>query len=64
MLAQVASNMTGPAGHIARWANIAHARSKTIEELPVKWLVLQLIEDVSDVFVHNPVITGLNIHVP
>ena len=40
-----------------------HARSKTIEKLAVKWLVPQLIEDVSDVLVRYSVVACLGVHV-
>jgi hypothetical protein len=49
------------ATHIARWTETTHARSKSVEQLSVKRLVLQLPEDASDVFVSNAVVACLAI---
>jgi hypothetical protein len=54
--------MSRAAAHIAHRAKIAHTRCKTIEKLPIKRLVLQLIEDASNVFIRYPVVAGLGIH--
>jgi len=62
VLVQVTSDMTRPAPQIAGRANVAHARSKTIEKLTIKRLVPQLIEDASDVFVRYSVVACLGVH--
>jgi hypothetical protein len=54
--------MTRPAPQIACRTNFAHTCGKTVEKLPIKRLMLQLIEDVSDVFIRYSVVAGLGVH--
>jgi len=51
--------VTRAATHVARRADITHARRKSVEQLSVQWLVLQLIEYAPDVFVRYLVVAGL-----
>jgi hypothetical protein len=60
---EVTSHMPGAATHIAHQTDIAHARRKTIEQVPVKRLVLQLLENAPDVFVRYSVVASLGVHV-
>ena len=59
VLVQVTSNMSRAATHVARRADLTHACRKSVEQLSVEWLVLQLIEDAPDVFVRYLVVAGL-----
>ena len=62
LLVKVTCNMTRAASQIAYRAKIADTCCETVEKLPIKWLMLQLIEDASDVFVRYSVVAGLDLH--
>ena len=51
--------MSRAATDVTSGADITHARCKSVEQLSVEWLVLQLIEDPPDIFVRYPVVAGL-----
>jgi hypothetical protein len=53
--------MSRPTADIAHWTYPTHAGGKSIEQLSIERLVLQLIEDASDVFVRYQVVAGLTI---
>ena len=53
--------MARTATQVACWTEITHARSKWVEKLSVKQLVLHLLEDASDVFVSDEVVARLAI---
>jgi hypothetical protein len=61
MIPEVPRNVARTATHVARWTEITHARSKSVEHLSVKRLVVQLLEDASDVFVSDAVVARLAI---
>jgi len=54
----VGCNVPRTATHVARRTNNTHARGKSVEQLSIERLVLQLIEDASDVFVRYLVVAG------
>src|SRR5262245_21572174 len=58
-LAQVTSNVSGAATHVARRADVAHARGEPVEQLSVDRLVLQFLEDATDILVGYEVVAGL-----
>src|SRR6516165_3630419 len=58
-LVQVTSNLPGTATHVARRADVAHARGEPVEQLSVERLVLQLLEDASDILLGYEVVAGL-----
>src|SRR5215472_9905463 len=58
-LVQVTSNVPGTATHVARRADVAHARGEPVEQLSVERLVLQLLEDAPDILVGYEVVAGL-----
>ena len=59
MLVQVTSHVPSATTHVARGADITHARGKPVEQLSVERLVLQLIEDAPDLFVRYVVVAVL-----
>src|SRR5262245_12812643 len=58
-LVQVTSNVPGTATHVARRADVVHARGEPVEQLPVERLVLQLLENASDILVGYEVVARL-----
>jgi len=53
--------VTRTATHVAHWTEITHPRRKSVEQLSVKRLVLQLPKDALDVFVSNEIVARLEI---
>jgi hypothetical protein len=58
-LMQVTSDVSGAATHVTSRAEVTHAGCKSVEQLSVEWLVLQLIEEAADVFVRYLVVARL-----
>ena len=58
LLLKITCNVTRAAAQIAYRAKIADTCCETVEKLPIKRLMLQLIKDVSDVFIRYSVVSG------
>ena len=56
---QVTSDVSRAATHVTSRPEVTHAGCKSVEQLSVEWLVLQLIEEAADVFVRYLVVAGL-----
>jgi hypothetical protein len=61
---KVTSDVSRAATHVTRRADITHARRKSVEQLSVEWLMLQLVEDAADVFVGYSVVAALAVVLP
>lgn len=56
---KIARNLSRPAPHVTRQADIANGSCEAIQKLPIERLVFQLVEDAHDIFVGDEVVTGL-----
>src|SRR5439155_5389332 len=54
---QVAGYVTGTTAHVTNCATSCYFSGKTIEQFPVKWLVLKLIEDSECILIGNAIVT-------
>jgi hypothetical protein len=55
-IAQVAGNMTGTTAHVAYFSTLPDFSGETIEQFPVKGLVLKLMEKVASILVRESIV--------
>lgn len=58
---QVSSDLARPAAHVASRPYVPHTGGKSVQKMPVKWFVLELIEDAPDVFVGYRVVARFDV---
>lgn len=58
---QVSSDVAWATAHVAGRTYVPHTRAKSVQKLPVKWFVLELIEDAPDVFVGHGVVARFDV---